>query len=45
MIQETGPSPKLAALGATQVAVLCTEGIDHYAVAMRDPEADEFDIN
>jgi Glyoxalase-like domain len=36
---------RLAALGATQVAVLYTEGIDHCAVAMRDPEGSEFDIN
>jgi hypothetical protein len=36
---------RLAALGATQVAVLYQEGLDHYAVAMRDPEGNEFDIN
>jgi hypothetical protein len=36
---------RLAALGATQVAVLSEEGLDHYAVAMRDPESNEFDIN
>jgi hypothetical protein len=36
---------RLAGLGATIVAVLYTEGFDHYAVAMRDPEGNEFDIN
>ena len=36
---------RLAALGATRLRVLYDEGIDHYAVAMRDPEGNEFDIN
>jgi uncharacterized glyoxalase superfamily protein PhnB len=36
---------RLAALGATIVGVLQQEGIDHYAVAMTDPEGNEFDIN
>jgi Glyoxalase-like domain len=36
---------RLAALGATIVRVLDTEGLDHYAVAMKDPEGNEFDIN
>jgi len=36
---------RLAALGATRLRVLYEEGIDHYAVAMRDPEGNEFDIN
>jgi hypothetical protein len=36
---------RLASLGATMVGVLHEEGIDHYAVAMRDPEGNEFDIN
>jgi len=36
---------RLAALGATFVAVIDSEGLDHYAVAMRDPEGNEFDIN
>jgi Glyoxalase-like domain len=36
---------RLAGLGATMTAVLFEEGIDHYGVAMRDPEGDEFDIN
>ena len=36
---------RLAALGATIVGVLQEEGIDHYGVAMEDPEGNEFDIN
>ena len=36
---------RLAALGATVVGVSFTEGLDHYAMAMRDPEGNEFDIN
>jgi hypothetical protein len=36
---------RLAALGASYVGVLSEEGLDHYAVAMQDPEGNEFDIN
>jgi hypothetical protein len=36
---------RLAALGATMIAVLYQDGINHYGVAMRDPEGNEFDIN
>jgi len=36
---------RLADLGARIVGVLHTEGLDHYAVAMKDPEGNEFDIN
>jgi hypothetical protein len=36
---------RLASLGALLVGVLYTEGLDHYAVAMKDPEGNEFDIN
>jgi hypothetical protein len=36
---------RLAGLGATPVGILAQEGLDHYAVAMRDPEGNEFDIN
>ena len=36
---------RLADLGATMVGVLSEEGIDHYALAMNDPEGNEFDIN
>jgi glyoxalase superfamily protein len=36
---------RLVDLGATITAVLSQEGLDHYAVAMKDPEGNEFDIN
>lgn len=36
---------RLADLGALLVGVLETDGRDHYSVAMRDPEGNEFDIN
>jgi hypothetical protein len=36
---------RLAGLGATVVRVLEEEGLDHYGVAMNDPEGNEFDIN
>jgi hypothetical protein len=36
---------RLAGLGAVIVGVLNTDGLDHYAVAMKDPEGNEFDIN
>jgi hypothetical protein len=36
---------RLCDLGATQTVVMATEGMDHYAVGMRDPEGNEFDIN
>ena len=36
---------RLAGLGATMVGVLSEAGVDHYGVAMRDPEGNEFDIN
>jgi hypothetical protein len=36
---------RLAGLGAVLVRVLETEGLDHYAVAMNDPEGNEFDVN
>jgi hypothetical protein len=39
----------LTALGATLVEPLREkledDGVDHYAVALRDPEGNEFDIN
>ena len=33
---------RLLAIGATQVRVLHEDGIDHYAVLLRDPEGNEF---
>lgn len=36
---------RLVALGATRLRTISEEGMDHYAVAMLDPECNEFDIN
>jgi hypothetical protein len=36
---------RLADLGARFVSALDEEGLDHYAIAMKDPEGNEFDIN
>jgi hypothetical protein len=36
---------RLADLGATITGSLSEEGLDHYAVGMKDPEGNEFDIN
>ena len=36
---------RLSDLGATLIGGLTEEGLDHYAVAMEDPEGNEFDIN
>jgi Glyoxalase-like domain len=36
---------RLEALGATLVRAITADGLDHYGVAMRDPEGNEFDIN
>jgi hypothetical protein len=36
---------RLVALGAIRLRALDEEGLDHYAVAMLDPEGNEFDIN
>ena len=36
---------RLASLGATITGALSEEGLDHYAVGMKDPEGNEFDIN
>ena len=33
------------ALGATRRRTILEEGLDHYAVALTDPEGNEFDIN
>lgn len=40
-----GEVARLAGLGATLVRVLQEPGLDHYAVAMHDPEGNEFDVN
>jgi glyoxalase superfamily protein len=36
---------RLCGLGATRIDVFFEKGVDHYAVAMLDPEGNEFDIN
>jgi hypothetical protein len=36
---------RLVHLGATRLEAFFEIGVDHYAVAMRDPEGNEFDIN
>jgi hypothetical protein len=36
---------RLVSLGATRLRTIVEEGLDHYAVAMADPEGNEFDIN
>ncbi len=36
---------RLVSRGATRVRTLAEEGMDHYAVAMLDPEGNEFDIH
>jgi Glyoxalase-like domain len=36
---------RLIGLGATMTRVLTEPGLDHYGVAMTDPEGNEFDVN
>jgi hypothetical protein len=36
---------RLESMGATRREILDLEGLDHYAIAMVDPEGNEFDIN
>jgi hypothetical protein len=36
---------RLVTLGATRLRTIEEDGLDHYAVAMLDPEGNEFDIN
>jgi hypothetical protein len=36
---------RLTDLGATFTGALIVDGLDHYAVGMKDPEGNEFDIN
>jgi hypothetical protein len=36
---------RLAGLGATLTVVMSEDGVDAYAVGMKDPEGNEFDIN
>jgi len=43
--QVNAEARRLSDLGAPMVDASSEEGLDHYAVAMRDPEGNEFDIN
>jgi hypothetical protein len=36
---------RLVSLGATRLRTVVEDGLDHYAVALTDPEGNEFDIN
>jgi hypothetical protein len=36
---------RLVNLGATITGALSADGLDHYAVGMKDPEGNEFDVN
>jgi hypothetical protein len=36
---------RLTELGATPTGALTADGLDHYAMGMKDPEGNEFDIN
>jgi hypothetical protein len=36
---------RLTGLGATITGALSADGLDHYAMGMKDPEGNEFDIN
>ena len=36
---------RLVSLGATRLRTAAEEGLDHYAVALTDPEGNEFDLN
>jgi len=36
---------RLTFLGATPTGALRADGVDHYAMGMKDPEGNEFDIN
>lgn len=43
--QVDAEASRLAGQGATIARILYQEGLDHYGVAMTDPEGNEFDIN
>ncbi len=36
---------RLVTLGASRLHTIEEEGLDHYAVALTDPEGNEFDVN
>jgi len=43
--QVEAEAARLEARGATRLHTIAEEGLDHYAVAMADPEGNEFDVN
>jgi len=43
--QVEAEAARLVSLGATRLRTNSQDGLDHYAVAMADPEGNEFDIN
>lgn len=43
--QVEAEAARLVRLGATWVRTIHDEGLDHYAVALLDPEGNEFDVN
>lgn len=43
--QVEAEAERLVGLGATRLRANAQEGLDHYAVALLDPEGNEFDIN
>ena len=42
--QVEAKAERLVSLGATRLRTIADEGVDHYAVAMTDPEGNEFDV-
>jgi hypothetical protein len=45
LVIDCSASAWLAGLGATITGVLTGDSLDHYAVGMKDPQGNEFDIN
>jgi hypothetical protein len=45
MLRVDAEARRLTDLGATLTGALSTDGLDHYAMGMKDPEGNEFDIN
>lgn len=43
--QVEAEAERLVRLGATRIRTIKDEGMDHYAVALLDPEGNEFDVN
>lgn len=43
--QVEAEAARLVQIGAARLETLTVEGLDHYAVAMADPEGNEFDVN